>query len=188
MNNEQFHSQSGGMESQNNMLLNQINLSISLLGSFRCQVDGKDISSDFRTKKERALIAFLSVEANRQHRRDVLGEMFWPSKPEGYARMNLRQAFWGIRRAMKLPTDQFSIFEISDSFVRLNPESDIDVLVTFAPEARYGLFDLVDMEDELKKLFERDVDMVEKEAIIQSENYIRRKNILENTKVIYAAG
>ncbi len=68
------------------------------------------------------------------------------------------------------------------------PDSDIDVLVTFAPEARYGLFDLVDMEDELKTLFERDVDMVEKEAIIQSENYIRRKNILENTEVIYAAG
>ena len=66
--------------------------------------------------------------------------------------------------------------------------SDVDVLISFAPETRYGLFDLVDMEDELKNLFGRDVDMVEKEAIIQSENYIRRKNILENTEVIYAAG
>jgi len=67
-------------------------------------------------------------------------------------------------------------------------DSDIDVLVAFAPDTRVSLFDLVDMEDELKDVFGREVDLVEKESIIRSENYIRRKNILENTKVIYAAG
>jgi predicted nucleotidyltransferase len=67
-------------------------------------------------------------------------------------------------------------------------DSDIDVLVTFAPNARISLFDLVDMENELKNVFGRDVDLVGKETIIQSENYIRRKGILANTKVIYAAG
>ena len=66
-------------------------------------------------------------------------------------------------------------------------DSDIDVLVTFAPDTRVSLFDLVDMEDELKDVFGRQVDLVEKESIVRSENYIRRKNILENTKVIYAA-
>ena len=60
--------------------------------------------------------------------------------------------------------------------------------MTFAPNARVSLFDLVDMEDELKNVFGREVDLVEKESILQSENYIRRKNILENTRVIYAAG
>jgi predicted nucleotidyltransferase len=67
-------------------------------------------------------------------------------------------------------------------------DSDIDVLVTFAPDIRVSLFDLVDMEDELKNVFGREVDLVEKESILKSENYIRRKSILENTKVIYAAG
>ena len=67
-------------------------------------------------------------------------------------------------------------------------DSDIDVLVAFAPDTRVSLFDLVDMEDELKDVFGREVDLVEKESIVRSENYIRRKNILENTKVIYAAG
>ena len=83
-----------------------------------------------------------------------------------------------------------SEFAIFGSVLRedYQPDSDIDVLVTFAPGVRYSLFDLVDMEDELKKLFGRNVDMVEKEAIIQSENYIRRKNIFENIEVIYAAG
>lgn len=68
------------------------------------------------------------------------------------------------------------------------PNSDIDVLVSFTPDARISLFDLVDMENELKEVFGRDVDLVEKEAIQRSENYIRRKSILENTEVIYAAG
>ena len=82
---------------------------------------------------------------------------------------------------------EFSLFgsALGEDF---RPDSDIDVLVTFAPHTRVSLFDLVDMEDELKKVFGRDVDLVEKESILKSENYIRRKNILENTKVIYAAG
>ncbi|MFZ5921585.1 MAG: nucleotidyltransferase family protein [Chloroflexota bacterium] len=82
---------------------------------------------------------------------------------------------------------EFSLF---GSVLRedFRPDSDIDVLVSFAPDARISLFDLVDMENELKDVFGRDVDLVEKEAIQRSENYIRRKSILENTEVIYAAG
>ena len=77
-------------------------LSLSLLGPFRCKIDGSDVSADFRTKKERALLAYLAVEADRRHPREVLGELFWPGKPEGYARMNLRQALSGIRRAIQM--------------------------------------------------------------------------------------
>jgi uncharacterized protein len=40
------------------------------------------------------------------------------------------------------------------------PESDVDVLVTFAPGASWGLFDHVRMEDELSHLFGRRVDLV----------------------------
>ena len=81
---------------------------------------------------------------------------------------------------------EFSLF---GSVLRedFRPDSDIDVLVRFAPDARITLFDLVDMQDELKDVFGRDVDLVEKEAIQRSENYIRRKSILENAEVIYAA-
>lgn|SRR5574341_1752295 len=67
-------------------------------------------------------------------------------------------------------------------------DSDMDVLVTFAPDARVSLFDLVQMEDELRNLFGRDVDLVERAAVEKSENYIRRKGILSGAHVIYAAG
>jgi hypothetical protein len=81
---------------------------------------------------------------------------------------------------------EFSLF---GSVLRedFRPDSDVDVLVRFAPNARISLFDLVDMEDELKDVLGRDVDLVEKDSIQRSENYIRRKGILENAEVIYAA-
>lgn len=65
--------------------------------------------------------------------------------------------------------------------------SDIDLLVSFRPNAKNSLFDLVRMQNELKEIFGREVDLVERRAIEKSENYIRRKNILSNTKVVYAA-
>ena len=82
---------------------------------------------------------------------------------------------------------EFSLF---GSILRedFRPDSDVDVLVTFSPDAKVSLFDLVDMQDELKTIFKRDVDLVEKQAILDSKNYIRRKSILENTRVVYAQG
>jgi uncharacterized protein len=67
------------------------------------------------------------------------------------------------------------------------PESDIDLLVSFSPRAKVSLFDLVRMQNELKEIFGREVDLVERRGIEKSENYIRRKSILSNIKVIYAA-
>jgi len=67
------------------------------------------------------------------------------------------------------------------------PNSDIDLLVSFSPKAKISLFDLVRMQNELEEIFGREVDLVERRVIEKSENYIRRKNILSNTKVIYEA-
>jgi predicted nucleotidyltransferase len=60
----------------------------------------------------------------------------------------------------------------------------VDVLVTFAEEAPWSLFDIVTMQDELKEIFGRDVDLVEKEAL---RNPFRRHHILKHNEVIYAA-
>jgi len=67
------------------------------------------------------------------------------------------------------------------------PDSDVDVLVRFFPEARWGLFDLMSMEEELKAIFGREVDLVERSAVERSRNYLRRKAILSNLEAIYAA-
>lgn len=64
------------------------------------------------------------------------------------------------------------------------PQSDIDVLVTFAPEAPWNLWDLMDLRAELGALLGRSVDLVEKDAI---RNPFRRREILRTRKVVYAA-
>lgn len=65
------------------------------------------------------------------------------------------------------------------------PESDIDVLVTFAPGSRHTLFDAVRMEQEIEALLGRRVDLVSRRSVEQSENYIRRKAILTSARTIY---
>ena len=67
------------------------------------------------------------------------------------------------------------------------PGSDVDVLVTFAPDSRITLFDLSHMEDELTAILGRKVDVVLKRGIERSSNRIRRKAILSSAEVIYAA-
>ena len=67
------------------------------------------------------------------------------------------------------------------------PDSDADVLVTFEPEAHWTLFDLAHMDDELKEIMGREVDLVTRAAVEQSKNYIRRKHILNNMEPFYVA-
>lgn len=77
---------------------------------------------------------------------------------------------------------EFSLF---GSFVRedFDTDSDIDVLVSFEEGAPWSLLDLVEMKDELEAIFERDVDLVEKEAI---RNPYRRHSILTTREILYA--
>jgi hypothetical protein len=67
------------------------------------------------------------------------------------------------------------------------PDSDVDMLVTFAVDAQWSLLDHVRMQDELSDLLKRDVDLVSRKGIEKSRNYVRRKAILESSEVIYAA-
>ena len=65
------------------------------------------------------------------------------------------------------------------------PDSDVDVLISFDLDADWGLLDHVQMQQELGNIFSRKVDLVSKRAIVRSENWIRRREILETAKIIY---
>jgi uncharacterized protein len=81
---------------------------------------------------------------------------------------------------------EFSLFGsvLRDDF---RPDSDVDVLVTFAPDAEWSLFDDVDMEEELSAIFGRKVDLVSRRAVERSDNWIRRKAILSTAEPVYVA-
>ena len=67
------------------------------------------------------------------------------------------------------------------------PGSDIDILVEFEQAYRPGLVELVKMQEELVQIFGQKVDLVERQAVEKSENYIRRHHILESVEPIYVA-
>ncbi len=68
------------------------------------------------------------------------------------------------------------------------PESDVDVLVTFAEDAPWDLFDIVTMKEELGQMVGRKVDLAEREAVEQSRNPFRRRSILNSARVVYTVG
>lgn len=67
------------------------------------------------------------------------------------------------------------------------PDSDIDLIVSFDPDARPTLFDVVRMQEELSRVLGRKVDLVTRRAVETSRNYIRRRAILGPAQVVYAA-
>ncbi|MCG3127896.1 MAG: hypothetical protein CHACPFDD_02769 [Phycisphaerae bacterium] len=64
------------------------------------------------------------------------------------------------------------------------PDSDVDVLVTFAPAAPWSTLDLVDLQWELHELFGRPIDLIERSTL---RNPFRRRSILANRRILYAA-
>ena len=65
------------------------------------------------------------------------------------------------------------------------PDSDVDVLVTFAKNAHWTLFDMARMQSELEGILGRAVDLVSRRGIEASRNPIRKKAILESAEVIH---
>ncbi len=102
------------------------------------------------------------------------------------------------RRNIDLPEEQIADFcrrwRISElalfgSVLRddFGPGSDLDVLVTFEPEADWSLLDHLRMEQELATLLGRKIDLLTKRAVEQSHNWMRRQEILNTAEVVYAS-
>lgn len=68
---------------------------------------------------------------------------------------------------------------------RFHANSDIDILIRFEPNARQGLLTLAKIKHELEASIGREVDIALKESLENSENWIRRHEILQKALVIY---
>src|SRR4051794_60466 len=66
-------------------------------------------------------------------------------------------------------------------------DSDVDVLYSMMPGVPQDLDSYFGMKEELERLFGRPVDLVEKQVIEKSPNWVRRRHILANHRVVYAA-
>jgi predicted nucleotidyltransferase len=83
----------------------------------------------------------------------------------------------------KYYVNELSIFgsSIRDDFTN---NSDVDILVSFDVDSKITLFDIMNLEKEFSQLVNREVDIVEKEAL---KNPIRKNKILLTREIIYAA-
>ena len=63
------------------------------------------------------------------------------------------------------------------------PESDIDVLVEFEPQARLGLMAYAGIQNELSELLQRPVDLVTRNGL----KPLIKQDVLDSVEVIYAA-
>jgi predicted nucleotidyltransferase len=61
-------------------------------------------------------------------------------------------------------------------------DSDIDILVAFRDHAAWSLWDWIEMTDEMRTLFGRDVDVFEESGLT---NPFRRRKILSTREILY---
>jgi uncharacterized protein len=64
------------------------------------------------------------------------------------------------------------------------PSSDVDVMVQALLGAAWGLLELVRMQRDLEAVFGRKVDLLTRKSIEQSENWIRRREILDTARLV----
>jgi len=104
-------------------------LSLTMLGPWAVRLDGEPVTG-FTSNKVRALLAYLAVEADRPHRREVLAGLLWPDWPEPAARASLRNALANLRQAIGDPHAQPPFLHITHETVQFNCASDcwLDVL------------------------------------------------------------
>ena len=74
-------------------------LTMALLGSFSVALDDEPVTG-FTYDKVRALLAYLAVEAQQPHHREMLADLLWSGYPDRSARQNLSQALSTLRGAL----------------------------------------------------------------------------------------
>jgi adenylate cyclase len=119
-------------------------LSLSFLGPFQVTLDGQPVTS-FKSNKVRALLAYLAVEADRPHRREVLAGLLWPDWPDRDALSNLRNALSNLRRVIGDRTADPPFLLISRASLQFNVSSDHWLDVAALAEAN-DLQDLSELE------------------------------------------
>lgn len=95
-------------------------LCLRLFGPFAVTLNNAP-NIDFEYDKARALLAFLSVEDQRPHRRDELCGLLWPEVEQSRARQSLSQALYSLRRSLSAAGVQAEYLISDRATVQMNP-------------------------------------------------------------------
>ena len=107
-------------------------LHLLFLGGSEVRLNGHSITG-LSYNKMRALLAYLAVERERDHKREMLADLLWSASNPTTARGNLRRTLADLRRVLELPSGPL-MFSASKHTIRFIPNSYIDV-IDFAGQA-----------------------------------------------------
>ncbi len=98
-------------------------LALWFLGGFQVLLDGQPVT-EFKSNKARALLAFLAIEADRPHRREMLAGLLWPDRTDRDALSNLRYTLASLRRTLGDRSAATPFLLITHNNVQFNQASD----------------------------------------------------------------
>jgi DNA-binding SARP family transcriptional activator len=103
-------------------------IAVRTLGGFSLLADGVEVAAP-RTRKARALLAYLALNAGLAIPRERLVELFWPDDDPIAARNSLKTAIHGVRRCFRdAGIDPDSAVDVDKINVRWVGGSDVDAL------------------------------------------------------------
>jgi DNA-binding SARP family transcriptional activator/TolB-like protein/Tfp pilus assembly protein PilF len=83
---------------------------LRLLGTFTVEVNvGRPIAVALRSKKARALLAYLAMKPDWRASREELATLLWGDTPDAQARHSLRQCLMSLRQDLHLAPDLFDL-------------------------------------------------------------------------------
>ena len=98
-------------------------LTLALLGPFKATLAGQPVAA-LTANRLRALLAYLAVEAGREHNREALAGLLWPERPDREALSALRYALSHLRQTIGDPQAQQPCLLVNRYTVQFNQASD----------------------------------------------------------------
>jgi predicted ATPase/DNA-binding SARP family transcriptional activator len=93
------------------------------MGGFQARLDEVPITG-FKTKKVRALLAYLAIEKKRPHHRSMLAGLLWPGYMESSARASLRHSLAQLRQLLGEAQNPIPFLIVEGDTLQFNPASD----------------------------------------------------------------
>ncbi|MEL7156063.1 MAG: AAA family ATPase, partial [Actinomycetota bacterium] len=101
-------------------------LQVQMLGGFDLEVEGQTLPP-LSSRSAASLLAFLALNRDRPHTRDLLAGRFWSDLAEDVARRRLSNALWRIKSTMSDALGDLELVQATKANIRINPEVELRI-------------------------------------------------------------
>jgi DNA-binding SARP family transcriptional activator/TolB-like protein/Tfp pilus assembly protein PilF len=114
-------------------------VTLRVLGTFAVEANvGRPIALSVRSRKARALLAYLAMKPDYRARREELATLFWGDNPDALARQSLRQGLISLRQDLSVASQILTVdrerIGLREEFLRVDARSFISLARSAGPE------------------------------------------------------